>query len=250
MSYLVMIFSLNGGGHVGRGHYRNELNEFKGAEEARGDSRGDREAHHAKGSGRAIRRSPTVLSETERLLLGSFYSRRHRQYYRDARTTRYPLNSGDLPWKIANGIILNARLVEELTAINQYMVHAEMCDIWKYEKLHKAIEKRAIDEMKHAEKLIARILFLEGRLTMSKLNKLYIGAEVPKMHANDHTGEETAIQGYNESIGVAVAAGDNGTRDLLVSILKEEEGHIDFIEAHLDQIKQVGVQNYLIEQMD
>ena len=145
---------------------------------------------------------------------------------------------------------LNSRLAEELTAINQYMVHAEMCDNWKYEKLHKAIEKRAIDEMKHAEKLIARILFLEGRPIVSKLNKLYIGADVPKMHSNDNTAEVDAVKGYNESIRVAVEVGDNGTRDLLVSILKEEEGHVDLIEAHLDQIKQVGVQNYLMEQME
>jgi bacterioferritin len=144
---------------------------------------------------------------------------------------------------------LNARLAEELTAINQYMVHAEMCDNWKYEKLHKAIEKRAIDEMKHAEKLIARILFLEGRPFVSNLNKMFIGAEVPKMHEYDHTAEEAAIRGYNESIRLAAEVGDNGTRDLLVSILNEEEGHIDLIEAHLDQIKQVGVQNYLMEQM-
>jgi len=145
---------------------------------------------------------------------------------------------------------LNARLTEELTAINQYMVHAEMCDNWKYERLHKAIEKRAIDEMKHAEKLIARILFLEGRPIVSNLNKMYIGAEVPKMHEYDHTAEEAAIRGYNESIRLAAEVGDNGTRDLLVTILKEEEGHIDLIEAHLDQIKQIGVQNYLMEQMD
>lgn len=144
---------------------------------------------------------------------------------------------------------LNARLAEELTAINQYMVHAEMCDNWGYERLHKAIEKRAIDEMKHAEKLIARILFLDGRPVVSNLNKLYIGDEVPKMHQNDHVAEETAIKGYNESIRIAMEAGDNGTRELLVSILKEEEAHIDSIDAQLDQIKQMGPQNYLSEQI-
>ncbi len=145
---------------------------------------------------------------------------------------------------------LNARLAEELTAINQYMVHAEMCDNWKYEKLHKAIEKRAIDEMKHAEKLIARILFLEGRPIVSKMNKMNIGAEVPKMHENDHGAEEIAIKGYNESIRLAVEVGDNGTRELLESILKDEEDHIDWIEAQLDQIQQMGPQNYLVEQID
>lgn len=144
---------------------------------------------------------------------------------------------------------LNVRLAEELTAINQYMVHAEMCDNWKYGRLHEAIQKRAIAEMKHAEKLIGRILFLEGRPVVSTLNKLYIGAEVPQMHQNDRGAEEAAGRGYNESIRVAVEAEDNGTRELLQSILKEEEDHIDWIEAQLDQIKQVGPQNYLVEQI-
>ena len=145
---------------------------------------------------------------------------------------------------------LNMRLAEELTAINQYMVHSEMCDNWGYEKLHKIIEKRAIDEMKHAEKLIARILFLDGRPIVSNLNKVHIGAEVPKMHENDRSSEEDAIKGYNDSIKLAVKVGDNGTRELLESILKDEEQHIDLLEAQLDQIKQMGVQNYLVEQMD
>ncbi len=145
---------------------------------------------------------------------------------------------------------LNLRLAEELTAINQYMVHAEMCDNWKYERLHKAIEKRAIDEMKHAEKLIARILFLDGRPIVSNLNKVHIGAEVPKMHENDRAAEESAIQGYNESIRLAAEVGDNGTRELLEAILKDEEDHIDNLEAQLDQIGQMGLPNYLVEQLD
>ena len=144
---------------------------------------------------------------------------------------------------------LNLRLAEELTAINQYMVHSEMCDNWGYERLHKVIEKRAIDEMKHAEKLIARILFLEGRPIVSELNKMHIGAEVPKMHANDWSAEEVAIKGYNESIRLAVEVGDNGSRELLEDILEEEEQHIDWLEAQLDQIKQMGPQNYLVEQI-
>lgn len=143
---------------------------------------------------------------------------------------------------------LNARLAEELTAINQYMVHAEMCDNWNYVKLHKVIEKRAIDEMKHAEKLIARILFLDGRPIVSTLNKITIGAEVEKMHLNDHAAEADAIKNYNESIRLAVEVGDNGTRELLESILHDEEEHIDLLEAQLDQIKQMGIQNYLVEQ--
>jgi bacterioferritin len=144
---------------------------------------------------------------------------------------------------------LNLRLAEELTAINQYMVHSEMCDNWGYERLHHAIEKRAIDEMKHAEKLIARILFLDGRPIVSELNKMHIGAEVPKMHENDWSAEDVAIKGYNESIRLAVEVGDNGSRELLEDILKEEEVHIDWLEAQLDQIKQMGPQNYLVEQI-
>ncbi len=144
---------------------------------------------------------------------------------------------------------LNLRLAEELTAINQYMVHSEMCDNWGYERLHKMIEKRAIDEMKHAEKLIARILFLDGRPIVSNLNKVHIGPEVPKIHSNDWDAEEVAIKGYNESIKLAAKVGDNGTRELLEAILKDEETHIDELEAQLDQIKQMGPQNYLVEQI-
>ena len=145
---------------------------------------------------------------------------------------------------------LNARLAEELTAINQYFVHSEMCENWGYERLHAMIRKRSIDEMKHAEKLIARILFLDGKPIVSHLLKMNIGKEVSEFHANDHSAEEDAIRGYNESIRLAVELGDNGSRELLESILKDEEEHIDLIEAQLDQIKQMGVQNYLVEQID
>jgi bacterioferritin len=144
---------------------------------------------------------------------------------------------------------LNARLADELTAINQYMVHAEMCENWGYKHLHEAIQKRAITEMKHAEKLIARLLFLEGSPTVSKLNKINIGADVEKMHKNDWKAEETAIRDYNADIRQAAELGDNGTRDMLQSILNDEEEHIDWIEVQLDQIKQIGIQNYLVEQM-
>jgi len=145
---------------------------------------------------------------------------------------------------------LNARLAEELTAINQYFVHAEMCEGWGYNRLHEMIFKRSIQEMKHAEKLIARILFLDGIPIVSELNKIHIGSEVPKMHVNDHAAETAAIRGYNESIRLAVEVGDNGTRELLESILKEEEEHIDLIETQIDQIAQMGAQNYLMEQID
>lgn len=144
---------------------------------------------------------------------------------------------------------LNELLADELTAINQYIVHSEMCANWGYENLHKLIEKRAIDEMKHAEKLIGRILFLDGRPVVSSLNKITIGAEVPAQHANDHAAEVTAIHNYNTAIKLASELGDNGTRELIESILKDEEAHIDWIEAQLAQIKQMSIQNYLVEQL-
>jgi len=144
---------------------------------------------------------------------------------------------------------LNELLADELTAISQYMVHSEMCANWGYEKLHEAIEKRAIDEMKHAEKLIARIIFLEGRPIVIKLNKINIGNTVEAQHKNDLAAEEAAIAAYNKGIRLAVELGDNGTRDLLESILGDEENHLDWIEAQLDQIGQMGVQAYLGEQI-
>jgi bacterioferritin len=143
---------------------------------------------------------------------------------------------------------LNARLSDELTAINQYMVHSEMCDNWGYEKLHKAIEKRAIEEMKHAEQLIVRILFLDGIPIVSNLNKIQIGAQVQKQHQNDWQAEDGAVKNYNDDIQFCAKAGDNGSRELLESILKQEEDHIDWIEAQLSEIEQMGIQNYLVEQ--
>jgi bacterioferritin len=144
---------------------------------------------------------------------------------------------------------LNARLSEELTAVNQYFVHAEMCDNWKYARLHEVIRKRSIVEMKHAEKLIERILFLEGIPIVSNLGLISIGAEVQEMHKHDLDAENSAVKGYNETIKLAAELMDNGTKDLLESILDDEEGHVDWIEAQFDQIKQVGIQNYLTEQI-
>ena len=146
--------------------------------------------------------------------------------------------------------MLNFLLADELTAISQYMVHAEMCENWGYDKLHDHFRKRSIDEMKHAEKLIARILFLEGRPVVSKLNKMSIGAEVPQMFDNDHSAEAGAIKGYNEGIALAVAVKDNATREILEGILKDEDGHIDGIEERQDQIKQMGVGILLGEQTE
>jgi len=144
---------------------------------------------------------------------------------------------------------LNDRLAEELTAINQYFVHAEMCESWGYERLHEAVEKRAIQEMKHAEKLIARILFLEGKPIVSKLNQVSIGAEVAVQLKNDLEAEKAAVAAYNQDIPFAAEAGDNGTRELLESILEQEEEHLDWLEVQLDQIQQMGIENYLTEQI-
>jgi bacterioferritin len=144
---------------------------------------------------------------------------------------------------------LNALLSDELTAINQYVVHAEMCDNWKYKGLHDVLQKRAVDEMKHAEKLIGRILFLEGQPIVSDLKKIHIGPDVAKQHQNDWQAEFDAIASYNNGIRLAAEAGDNGSRELMDSILKEEESHMDWIEAQQEQIGQMGVENYLAEQV-
>jgi bacterioferritin len=145
--------------------------------------------------------------------------------------------------------LLNTLLADELTAINQYMVHSEMCADWTYEELHEAIEARAIQEMKHAEKLIGRILFLEGTPIVSVLNKIHIGPDVESQHKNDAIAELEAIKDYNKGIRLAVEVGDNGTRELLESILKDEEEHLDWIEAQIELIRQMSIQNYLVEQL-
>jgi bacterioferritin len=144
---------------------------------------------------------------------------------------------------------LNFLLEDELTAINQYIVHSEMCGNWGYERLHKTIEKRAIEEMKHAEKLIARILFLDGIPVVSSLNKVKIGAQVEAQLKNDLNNEEHTLKIYNDGIHLAIKLTDSGTRELLEGILLEEERHIDWLEAQLNQIKQMGIQNYLADQI-
>jgi len=128
-------------------------------------------------------------------------------------------------------------------------VHSEMCANWGYARLHQATEKRAQDEMKHAEQLIRRILFLEGMPMVYKLNELHIGTDVAAQLKNDDAAESEAIKKYNNAISQAVELDDNGTRELLASILKEEEAHIDWLESQIDQITQMGLQNYLAEQL-
>jgi len=143
---------------------------------------------------------------------------------------------------------LNFLLEDELTAINQYIVHSEMCANWGYERLHKTVEKRAIEEMKHAEKLIGRILFLDGIPIVASLNKVKVGALVENQLKNDLFAEDHTLKIYNEGILLATKLTDSGTRELLEGILKEEEQHIDWLEAQLTQIKQMGIQNYLLDQ--
>ncbi len=145
---------------------------------------------------------------------------------------------------------LNNLLSDELTAISQYMVHSEMCDNWRYAGLHKSIEERAITEMKHAEKLIARILFLDGTPVVSNLKKINIGAGVEAQFDNDLAAEMTAVKGYNEGIRLAYDLDDNGTRELFDSILTDEEEHVDWLEAQMGQVKLMGLQAYLVEQVD
>ena len=140
---------------------------------------------------------------------------------------------------------LNVLLADELTAINQYMVHAEMCSGWGYTKLHDAIQARAITEMKHAEALIERILFLEGTPEVSKLNKINIGSDIPKMMSNDHAAEMGAVKSYNAAIKLAADVADNATKEMLEHILKDEDGHVDEIEEQQDQIGQMGIAIYL-----
>lgn len=144
--------------------------------------------------------------------------------------------------------VLNSLLSDELTATNQYIVHSELCANWGYEKLHDVIEKRAIDEMKHAEKHISRILYLEGKPVVSELKKINIGDAVDIQLANDLDSEVGAVKAYNAAIKQANDAGDQGTSDMLKMILLDEESHIDWLEAQLDQIKQMGLATYLSSQ--
>ena len=146
--------------------------------------------------------------------------------------------------------VLNSLLADELTAINQYMVHSEMCENWGYGKLHLAIRSQAMDEMHHAEWLIERIIFFEGAPTVSKLNPMKIGKTVQDMISNDNGDELDAVRAYNDAIKLAREVGDQGTADLLTKILKMEEGHVDWAEIQRAQIDQMGLENYLVNQIE
>ncbi len=145
---------------------------------------------------------------------------------------------------------LNQLLADELTAISQYMVHAELCANWGYARLHQAIEKQARDEMHHAEWLIQRIIFLEGMPVVSKLNPMQIGTSVADIIGNDGGAETAAIQAYNAAIRLAHDVDDQGTVDLLTKILTMEEGHVNWAEEQRSQIDQMGLENYLSMQSE
>lgn len=144
---------------------------------------------------------------------------------------------------------LSEALKAELTAINQYFCHAEMCENWGYENLGKITKGHAMGEMKHAEALIERILFLDSTPNMSAYFKIKIGSSVKQQLEFDLALELDAIPRLNAGIATCVAEGDNGSRDLLESILKDEEEHVDYLEAQLHMVSEMGLQNYLAEQM-
>jgi bacterioferritin len=145
---------------------------------------------------------------------------------------------------------LNSLLADELTAINQYMVHSEMCENWGYGKLYKAIRRQAMDEMHHAEWLIERIIFFEGTPTVSKLNAMNIGKTVSEMIDSDNNDELNAVVSYNNAIKLARDVGDQSTAELLTRILKMEEDHIEWAEIQQAQIEQMGLENYLSGQIE
>ena len=144
---------------------------------------------------------------------------------------------------------LNKALKEELTAINQYFVHAEMCHNWGYHRLGAHIRKQSIDEMRHAEALIERILFLDATPTMEPM-PLTIGPSVQKQLESDMGLELGAVKSYNEAIRVARDAGDNTSRELFERLLKDEEGHVDWLESQLHLISEVGYERYLSQQIE
>lgn len=144
---------------------------------------------------------------------------------------------------------LNQALRDELTAINQYFLHAEMSENWGYKKYSKYIKKQSINEMKHAELLMERIIFLDGNPKMEPMS-LTIGKSVKDMIESDLKLEHEAVASYNESIRICVENGDNGSRDLFVKLLRDEEGHVDWLESQVHQIKEIGYERYLITQTE
>jgi bacterioferritin len=144
---------------------------------------------------------------------------------------------------------LNEALKEELTAINQYFLHAEMCENWHYDKLGGFIKKQSIDEMKHAEALIERILFLDGTPNLTETMKLNVGQTVREQLESDLKLEVNAVGMYNRAVELAREASDNASRELFERLLKDEEEHVDWLEAQLHQIKEIGYERYLSQQI-
>ena len=144
---------------------------------------------------------------------------------------------------------LNQALKEELTAINQYFLHAEMCENWHYSRLGDHIKKQSIDEMKHAEKLVERILFLDGTPNLTELMHLNVGQNVKDQLASDLKLEIEAVAAYNHYIQLARDEHDNASRELFEQLLKDEEDHVDWLEAQLYQIKEIGYERYLSQQI-
>ena len=144
---------------------------------------------------------------------------------------------------------LNQVLKAELTAINQYFLHAEMCENWGYERMAKLVKKESIEEMVHAEKLMERILYLDGTPNMSDYFKINIGATLEAQLRNDLQLEYDAVKRLNDGIKLCVAQGDNGSRELAEQILSDEEHHIDWLEGQLHAISEMGIQNYLAQQL-
>ena len=145
--------------------------------------------------------------------------------------------------------LLNEVLTSELTAINQYFVHAKMCENWGYDKLAAKVRDESIDEMKHAEALVERILFLEGVPNLQRLGALRIGETVAEQFESDLAIEHASIERLNRGIASAIGASDNGTRELLAHILVGEEEHTDWLETQLETIRQIGYENYLSQQL-
>jgi bacterioferritin len=145
--------------------------------------------------------------------------------------------------------LLNDLLTNELTAINQYFVHSRMCENWGYERLGAKLREESIDEMRHADEVIGRILFLEGVPNLQRYHKLQVGETVKEQLESDLKLEYSAIAFLNQGIDAARRANDNATEDMMTRILVSEEQHTDWIETQLELIRQVGEQNYLAQQM-
>lgn len=144
---------------------------------------------------------------------------------------------------------LNEALTAELTAINQYFIHAKMCENWGFERLAKHNYDESIDEMKDAEKVIERILYLDGVPNLQRLGSVLVGETVPEQHRLDLQLEQAAVERYNRGVALAREKGDNGTAELLEDLLTGEEHHADWIESQLFVIEQVGIENYLAQQI-